>query len=273
MIKQGRVAFGRMDEAQGRAPSPLTGSSHEPPASVRSPFVAFDTGPKGRPAPLRAGSIGPAAGDLNDDGPTPRLSGFSLRRARSGDALVSRRRGVARLGLREARPASGREDSRRDQGVARRPLSRRHDHVARPARMVVRHRASRRGRRRHAVAVPLLLRAAGGGRDGRLAARRPEGARQVRPDALRRLGRRIRRHVRRGLAPLRAQARHRCGQDQGPLAPDRMELLPQALRARHLRHLGARRLSTRDPPGVPRLEVAAIWSCEGRATSSARATS
>ena len=56
--------------------------------------------------------------------------------------------------------------------------------------------------------------------------RRP---RQVRPDPLRRLGRRLGQHVRRGLAALRPEDGNRRGKDQGPVAPDGVELLPQAL--------------------------------------------
>ena len=56
-------------------------------------------------------------------------------------------------------------------------------------------------------------------------------ARQVRPAALRRLRRRVVRHVRRGLAALRAEDGDRRRQDQGALAAHRVELLPQALRA------------------------------------------
>ena len=54
---------------------------------------------------------------------------------------------------------------------------------------------------------------------------------QVRPAALRRFGRGVRRHVRRGLAALRAEDGDRRGQDQSALAAHRVELLSQALRA------------------------------------------
>ena len=88
-----------------------------------------------------------------------------------------------------------------------------------------------RERRRFAVAVPLLLRPARGRRDADLAVRRPPRPRQVRPASLRRFRRGVLRHVRRGLAALRAEDGHRRRQDEGPLAADRVELLSPALRA------------------------------------------
>ena len=52
---------------------------------------------------------------------------------------------------------------------------------------------------------------------------------QVRPHALRCVGRGIVGHVRRGVAAIRREDGDRRRQDQGAVAPDSVELLPQAL--------------------------------------------
>ena len=110
-------------------------------------------------------------------------------------------------------------------------LRRRVGDLGQPPALVVRDRASPRERRRLAVAVPLLLRPARGCRDGDLALRRAPRQGQVRPASLRRFRRRVLRHVRRGLAALRAEDGHRRRQDEGPVAADCVELLSPALRA------------------------------------------
>ncbi len=168
----------------------------------------------------------------NHDVTPSRVPTVAIRPAHSLAAVVPCRRNSSEHGVREAPSAAGRQDPRRGPRLAPERLSRRDGHVGQPAALVVRHRSPARRGRRVAEPLPLLLRAARGSGDADLAPRREAGARQVRPDALRRVRRRIVRHVRRGVAALRAEDGHGCGQDEGDVSPHRLELLPPALRER-----------------------------------------
>ena len=133
-------------------------------------------------------------------------------------------------GVRQAASAARRQDPRASACVAAEGLRRRVGDLGQPPALVVRDRASPGERRRFAVAVPLLLRPARGCRDADLALRRAPRQGQVRPASLRRFRRRVLRHVRRGLAALRAEDGNRRRQDESPLAADCVELLSPPLR-------------------------------------------
>ncbi len=146
-----------------------------------------------------------------------------------GRALVSRRRAAGAGRGREAVATAGGPHSARRVRLAGGGLRRRRRDEPGAAALVVPARSFHLGAERTGGIVPVSLRPAGSGGKRHLALRGGESPRSAVADPLRQHRRGQRRHVRRGVAALRAETRHRRRQNQGDEPVDRLGVFSQAL--------------------------------------------